>query len=103
MQRHLAAFRALDAHAGARGLALAAAPRLLALARADAASHAHTLLARARVGGEFSEPHGRESQKLLLADDADEVLHFRDHPANFGRISELADAPDLVELEPEQR
>jgi hypothetical protein len=33
MQRHLAAFEALDAHAGARGLALAAAPAGLAAAR----------------------------------------------------------------------
>jgi hypothetical protein len=32
MQRHLAAFKTLDAHAGTRGLALAAAPRRLALA-----------------------------------------------------------------------
>ena len=32
MQRHLTAFEALDAHAGARGLALAAAARGLALA-----------------------------------------------------------------------
>src|SRR5712664_1171331 len=36
MQRHLAAFKALDAHAGARGLALAAAAGGLALARTDA-------------------------------------------------------------------
>src|SRR5947199_6758108 len=36
MQRHLAAFEALDAHAGTRGLALAAAAGLLALAGADA-------------------------------------------------------------------
>ena len=47
MQRHLAAFEALDAHAGARGLALAAAAAGLAHARADAAADAHALLARA--------------------------------------------------------
>ena len=41
MQRHLAAFEALDAHARARGLALAAAAAGLALARADAAADAH--------------------------------------------------------------
>jgi hypothetical protein len=40
MQRHLAAFEALDAHARARGLALAAASAGLALARANAAADA---------------------------------------------------------------
>ena len=44
MQRHLAAFEALDAHAGARGLALAAAAAGLAHAGADAAADAHAFL-----------------------------------------------------------
>src|ERR1700731_3969072 len=51
MQRHLAAFEALDAHARARGLALAAAARGLALAGADAAADPHALLARAGIVG----------------------------------------------------
>src|SRR5947209_916405 len=57
MQRHLAALESLDAHAGARGLALAAATRLLALAGADAAADAHALFARAGVVGDFAELH----------------------------------------------
>src|SRR3954462_4910233 len=44
MQRHLAAFEALDRHAGARLLALDAAPGGLALAGADAPSDAHAVL-----------------------------------------------------------
>src|SRR5204863_7923294 len=57
MQRHLAAFEALDAHARARGLALAAAARLLALARTDATADPHALLARAGVVGDIAELH----------------------------------------------
>src|SRR5262245_28797651 len=57
VQRHLAAFKALDAHARTRGLALAAAAGLLALAGADAAADAHALLARAGVVGEIGEFH----------------------------------------------
>src|SRR5207249_4047787 len=49
VQRHLAAFKALDPHTRARGLALAATTGLLALARADAAPDPHPLLARARI------------------------------------------------------
>ena len=45
MQRHLAAFEALDAHARARGLALAAAAAGLAHAGADATADAHAVLA----------------------------------------------------------
>src|SRR5581483_4213413 len=57
MQRHLTAFEALDADAGARGLALAAAARLLALARTDTAADAHALLARAGVVGDLVKLH----------------------------------------------
>jgi len=57
MQRHLAAFKTLDAHAGTRGLALAAAARLLALARTDATADAHALFARAGIVGDIAELH----------------------------------------------
>ena len=59
VQRHLAAFEALDAHAGARGLALAAAAAGLAHAGADAAADAHAVLARARAVGDLVEFHRR--------------------------------------------
>src|SRR5262249_32936839 len=49
MQRHLAAFKTLDAHTRTRGLTLAAASRLLALAGADAAADAHALFTRTRI------------------------------------------------------
>src|SRR5664279_2074772 len=58
VQRHLAAFEALDAHAGARGLALAAATAGLAHAGADATPDAHAVLARARPVGDLVEFHG---------------------------------------------
>src|ERR1700733_4770672 len=57
MQRHLAALKALDAHARTRGLALAAAARGLSLARADATPDAHPLFAGAGVGGDIAELH----------------------------------------------
>ena len=57
MQRHLPAFEALDGHAGARGLALAAAPAGLALARADAAADADAVLASAGIVGKLVEFH----------------------------------------------
>src|SRR5262249_57681968 len=57
MHRHLAAFKALDAHARTRGLALAAAAGLLALAGTDAAADAHALFARAGVVGDIAELH----------------------------------------------
>src|SRR5208282_6532893 len=47
MQRHLAALKPLDAHAGARGLALTAAAAGLALAGTDAAADALAGLAGA--------------------------------------------------------
>src|SRR5204862_5223178 len=59
MQRHLATFEALDAHTGARGLALAAAPAGLAGARADAAADAEALLPRAVLRGDFVQLHRR--------------------------------------------
>src|SRR5262249_58697966 len=49
MERHLAAFKAFDAHTGARGLALAAAAAGLSRAGADAAADAGAFLARART------------------------------------------------------
>src|SRR5262249_3568226 len=57
VNRHLAAFEPLDAYAGARLLALDAAARSLAHARADAASHAHAELAGAFPVGELIELH----------------------------------------------
>src|SRR5882672_557421 len=57
MQRHLTALEALDAHARARRLALAAAAASLADARADAAADPHALLVRAGVVGDLVELH----------------------------------------------
>src|SRR5205085_6561257 len=59
VHRHLAAFETLDAHAGARGLAFAAAPAGLAGARADAATDAEALLPRAVLRGDFVQLHRR--------------------------------------------
>src|ERR1700730_1251918 len=69
VDRHLAALEALDAHAGTRGLALAAAARGLALAGADATADAHALLARAGVVGDIAELH--RSLPLSVAHDPD--------------------------------
>ena len=57
MQRHLAAFESLDRDTGARLLTLGAAASGLALARTDAASDAHPVLARALAAGELIEFH----------------------------------------------
>ena len=81
MQRHLAALETLDAHAGARGLALATAAGGLALARADTTADAHPFLARAGVVGEIAELH-RWLPLLFLADDADEMVNLGNHAAN---------------------
>src|SRR5262249_21054973 len=64
VQRHLAALEALDAHAGTRGLPLAAAATGLAHPGADAAPDAHTLPARARLVRDLIEFH--RSVLLLL-------------------------------------
>src|SRR6266849_6441356 len=58
MQRHLAAFEALDAHARTRGLALATATAGLALPGPDAAADAHAPLAGPRIVGNLIELHG---------------------------------------------
>ncbi len=57
MQRHLAALKAFDAHAGARGLTFAAAAAGLALAGADAAADTLPGLAGARTAGKFVQLH----------------------------------------------
>src|SRR5579872_4835615 len=102
MQRHLAALKALDAHARARGLALAAAAGGLALARANAAADAHPLFARAGVVGDIGELH-RTIPLLLPVDDADEMLNLGDHAANFRRVAQFGNTADLVELQSDQR
>src|SRR6266702_8745959 len=100
MHRHLAAFETLDAHARTRGLALAAAAGLLALARTDATADTHTLLARAGVVGDIAELHrpapcvlrmiwsenrypvfGIMRAILLLVDNANEMVNLLDHAA----------------------
>src|SRR5476651_940595 len=110
MQRHLAAFKALDAHAGARGLALAAAAGGLALAGANATADPHALLARAGIVGDIAELHRSlplslehdldrkpvptfrdHAPILFLVDDADEVLNLCDHAANSRRVPKLGD------------
>ncbi len=57
MQRRLAALEAVDRDAAARGLALAAAPRCLALARADAAPDPLCPVMRARIVPDLVELH----------------------------------------------
>src|SRR4051794_16421518 len=61
VERHLAALEALDGDAGAGFLALDAATGGLALARADAAAHAHAGLAGAGVVGDFVQSHFADS------------------------------------------
>src|SRR4051812_44056014 len=57
MQRHLAALEALDGHAAAGGLALAASARLLALAGADTPADAHAVLRGAFVVANVVQSH----------------------------------------------
>src|SRR6201989_1446584 len=83
MHRHLAAFETLDAHARTRGLALAAAAGLLALAGADATADPHALLARTGIVGDFAELHRPSPyENLGLVDDADEMVNLVDHATN---------------------
>src|ERR1700730_16697808 len=58
MQRHLSTLEALDAHAGACSLTLAAATASLALPGPDTAADAHAPLAGPRVVGNLIELHG---------------------------------------------
>jgi hypothetical protein len=67
MQRHLAALETLNTHAGARGLALAAAAGGLAFAGADAATDALSRLAGAGAPGEFVKFHNTSSFPLVMA------------------------------------
>src|SRR3569833_616602 len=87
--RHLPALAALDAHAAARGLALATAACLLALTRSVATADAHALLARTGSGGDLAELHRPSPVALLLVDDADEMVNLGDHAANRRRIRQL--------------
>src|SRR3978361_1831175 len=105
MQRHLAAFETLDAHARARGLALAAAAGGLALAGTDATADAHALLARAGVVGDIAELHRPVSCfiSLLLVDDANEMLNLGNHAANRRGVLQLGNPADIVEREADQR
>src|SRR6185312_13144182 len=102
VERHLAAFEALVAIAGARGLTLAAAASGLAYAGADAAPDAHALFARARLVRDLIEFH-RSVLLLRISDNAHKVLDLADHAAGCGRVRKVACAPDLVEAEPDQR
>src|SRR5690242_1356429 len=101
MQRHLATLEALDAHATARGLALAAAAAGLPHAGADTAPDAHAFLARTRLIGNLVESHGFVLL-LRVADHAHEVLHLADHAAGRRCVRQIARAADFVETEPDQ-
>src|SRR3546814_11703396 len=57
VQRHLSAFKAVDADAGTRLGALLSATSSLALARADAPADTHAALASACIISEFVEFH----------------------------------------------
>src|SRR6516162_179469 len=96
VQRHLTALEAFDAHAGARGLALAAAAAGLAGAGADAAADALSHLAGAGTAGEIGKLHG------LVLHDFDEVGDLGDHAAGLRRIDQLGDTADLVEPKPDE-
>ena len=98
MQRHLAAFEALDAHARARGLALAAAAAGLALAGADAAADAHALLARARLVGDLVEFH-RTSSYFARRPRA-RVLHLAIMPRVAGVSGRSLTRPILLSPSP---
>ena len=101
MQRHLAAFEALDAHAGARLLALAAAAAGLALARADAAADA---LARLACAPALSAIWLSFIGLLPYAfDDAHECATLAIMPRIAGVSGSVALAADLVEAEADQR
>src|SRR4030088_3840403 len=122
MDRHLAAFESLDAHAGARGLALAATAGGLALAGTDATADPHALFGRGGIVGDIAELHRSlplslehdldrkpvatfrdHAPILFLVDDADEMLNLCDHAANCRGVLQLGDPADLVELEADQR
>ena len=121
VQRHLAALEALDAHARARGLALAAAAAGLAGARADAAADALSRLARARPACEFVQFHRRSPHPLVsssrplnrrsartMTRDAIPPPPRRDARPwrscrGSRRVDKLGDAADLVEPQPDQR
>src|SRR5439155_24250510 len=100
VQRHLAALEALDAHARARSLALAAASAGLADARADAAADAKALLDRAFARGDLVELHGPFS--LFAFDHADDMANLVDHAAGHRCVGQIARAADLVQPEPDQ-
>src|SRR5262245_51332436 len=109
VQRHLAAFEAVDRNATAGLLPLHATPAGLALARADAAAHAHQLLGAARVVSEFVELHVaslRGSWQLAIGNWKTpptayclmptalfhyfhEVVHLADHALDRGRVLEF--------------
>jgi hypothetical protein len=99
MQRHLAAFETLDAHTGARGLALAAAPTVLP---------APEPMPRPMRKRFFREPYfGAISFSFIAVSlfpvhDADEMLHFFDHPARHRIVRQVARAADLIQPEPDQ-
>ena len=57
VQRRLAAFEAVERHAGARGLAFAAAPRSLAFARPDTAPDPFGPIMRSRIIPDLVELH----------------------------------------------
>src|SRR6202008_4977495 len=100
VQRHLPALEALDAHAGARGLAFAAAAASLAGAGADAAADTRVLLAGAGAVRKFLKLHG--GPRLFLALDPQQVTDLGDHAARLRGVGDLGGAPDAVELEPHQ-
>jgi len=95
VQRHLAALKTFDAHAGARGLALAATAGGLAFAGADAAAFAPSYL---RAPG----PAGESSSFNLVLHHFDEMGDLGNHAAGLRRIDKLGCAADLVELEPDE-
>src|SRR5204863_7703644 len=103
-QRHLAAFEALAAPAGARGLTLTAAPAGLAFPRADAAPDPLAGLPRAVVGKlvEFHWPVPCCSAASALVNDAHEVVDLVDHAAHRRTVLQRGTAMQLVQPQPDQ-
>src|SRR5215471_11526047 len=110
VQRRLAALKAVERDAGARGLTFAAARRSLALARADAAPHPLCPIVRSGIVSDVVELHRVRltpslvsglptAAKLSLVHDTHEVLHLIDHAPNCPRVLQHPPTVELIQPE----
>src|SRR5689334_7309055 len=115
MQRHLAAFKALDPYASARGLALATASTRLAHAGTDPTPDTHTFFACTRLVGDLVEfqltiprslrlscAAAHDERSLRVTDHAHEVMYLGDHTPGLGRIRQVAHTTNRVEAKADQ-